>query len=260
MARNPLIVKLWGVLESEDPNSVNAQIAKILIKNRLKMEHTSSSYLAKLCDVSKPSLSRFSRLLGYEDFLDFRADLKGYVPDRGRRFTATIQGESDNPFDNYKEYICKNIGFINDTEFKKSVQELVKDMRTFATIYFMGNMQSGNTAMNMRYKMYSAKPNIIALNGYSEQKELLHHLKPDSLYVIFSVSGDYLKLYLRPDEQLEKSKRSKIWMITSEPTAKKTAEFDGIINTRTGCEGTDTNISQELTADLIAALYWEQLS
>lgn len=110
MARNPLIVKLWGVLESEDPNSVNAQIAKILIKNRLKMEHTSSSYLAKLCDVSKPSLSRFSRLLGYEDFLDFRADLKGYVPDRGRRFTATIQGESDNPFDNYKEYICKILG------------------------------------------------------------------------------------------------------------------------------------------------------
>ena len=37
MARNPLIVKLWGVLESEDPNSVNAQIAKILIKKIIKI-------------------------------------------------------------------------------------------------------------------------------------------------------------------------------------------------------------------------------
>lgn len=71
MARNPLIVKLWGVLESEDPNSVNAEIAKILIKNRRNMEHTSSAYLAKLCNVSKPSISRFSRILGYEDFLIF---------------------------------------------------------------------------------------------------------------------------------------------------------------------------------------------
>ena len=107
MARNPLIVKLWGVLESEDPNSVNAQIAKILIKNRRNMEHTSSTYLAKLCNVSKPSISRFSRILGYENFFDFRVDLKRYVPNRGRRFTAMIEGASDNLFDNYTDYIYK---------------------------------------------------------------------------------------------------------------------------------------------------------
>ena len=260
MARNPLIVKLWGMLESEDPNSVNAQIAKILIKNRMKMEQTSSSYLAKLCDVSKPSISRFSRILGYEDFLDFRADLKGYVPDRGSRFTSTTEGTSDDPFNNYMEYICKNIAFLNDADFRLAVQKLVTDMRGFVTIYFLGNMQSGNTAMNMRYKMYSAKANIIALNGYYQQNELLHNLKPDALYVIFSVSGDYLKLYFRQDEQLEKVKGSKIWMITSDPTAKKTAEIDGMVNTKTGREGTDTNFSQELTADLITGLYWKQLS
>ena len=259
MARNPLIVKLWGVLESEDPNSVNAQIAKILIKNRRNMEHTTSTYLAKLCNVSTPSISRFSRILGYENFFDFRVDLKRYVPNRGRRFTAMIEGASDNLFDNYTDYIYKNLSFLNDADFRQSVQELVADMRTYATIYFMGNMQSGNTAMEMEYQLCSVKPDIIALNGYSRQKELLHNLKPDVLYVIFSVSGDYLKIYFREDEKLEKAKGSKIWMITSEPTAQKTAELDGLINTKTGHEGEDTTISQEITANLITTLYFRQL-
>ncbi len=90
---NRLLIRLWGVLEDEDQESINYQIASTLVKNIASIKHTSSAALADFYNVSKPSISRFCKNLGYEDFYDFRAELNQYCPDRGLKYQLPQRGD-----------------------------------------------------------------------------------------------------------------------------------------------------------------------
>ena len=60
---------LYAVLNASEPDSSDRRIANYLIENIYKKEHFGIQDVADACFVSKSSVSRFCRRIGYADFL-----------------------------------------------------------------------------------------------------------------------------------------------------------------------------------------------
>ena len=67
-----LFNRLLIILNEEDRNSTNYHIALLMLEHIEDLQTMSIGQLAALCDVSKSTVSKFIRYIGYEDFSDFR--------------------------------------------------------------------------------------------------------------------------------------------------------------------------------------------
>lgn len=255
-----------GVLEDEDQDSINYQIAHTLVTNLSSIQHTSTSALANLCHVSKPSISRFCKNLGYEDFYDFRAELNQYCPDQGLKYQfPQLPVEPEDPNDSaarwishYMDRVGQNLSKLKSPAFLKQLELLVRDIHDYPQVSLMGNMQSGSTASNLHYNLHVLKKNITAVTGLKEQTRLLQEGQKNCLTVIFSVSGEYFRALFPAGEPPQRASSSKIWMVTTNPAIRRIQGVDAILNCATGNDLASSNICLELAAELIAGCYWNQ--
>lgn len=256
---NKLMIRLWGIIEGESPDSINYQIAKTLISNITTIKSTSSSELAKLCNVSKPSISRFCKLIGYDDFYDFRADLSNFFPDRGGKFVLKQPQDNENWIHQYLGAVVDNIQIMQEDTFEEVLSKLIDDIYDSHKTYMFGNMQSGKTAFNLYSNIHNFKKGIEAVTSFKDQSELLNNMKDHSLYIIFSVSGEYFRVLLSDDGIASKPEHAKVWLITTNPSIKKIRGVDEVLNCRTGSDLAGGNISLELVADLLALGFWNKI-
>lgn len=73
--QNRCVILLWGIYQTEPSHSVNHMIAETILKNIFSIKNISSGTLASMCNVSKTSITRFCRDMGYESFSELRIDL-----------------------------------------------------------------------------------------------------------------------------------------------------------------------------------------
>lgn len=67
-----LYFRLLIILNEEDSESTYYHIAVVMLRHFKQLNEYSIIQLAELCDVSKSTISKFIRYIGYEDFADFR--------------------------------------------------------------------------------------------------------------------------------------------------------------------------------------------
>lgn len=255
---NRLLIRLWGVLENDSPDSINYQIANTLMTNIASIEHTSSAALAHLCHVSKPSISRFCKNLGYDDFYDFRAELNQYCPDRGLKYQFSTEIDQSDWVNSYLNALKKNFKKLHTAGLQKQIEMLVQDIHEYHQVYLLGNMQSGNTASNLHYNLHVVKKNISAITGLKEQRQVLESEHSGRLIVIFSVSGEYFYALFPNGEVPRQASGSKLWLITTSPEIRKVKGIDVILNCGTGTDLAGSNICLEIVSNLIAYRYWDQ--
>lgn len=255
---NRLLIRLWGVLEDEDPKSINYQIAQTLVNNIASIKHSSSSALAELCNVSKPSISRFCKNLGYDDFYDFRAELNHYIPDRGGKYINFGEDETAWGMDTYLNQLRSNIVQLQNPGMQAKIELLSDDIHRFERVCLMGNMQSGKTASNLHYNLHVVKKHMLAVTGLNEQVSILQKHKIGTLIIIFSVSGEYFHALFPGGKAPEHAAGSKVWMVTANPAVKKIEGVDALLNCGTGSDLAGSNICLEIVANLIALCYWNR--
>lgn len=255
---NRLLIRLWGVLDGEEPGSINYQIARTLVSKISSIKHTSSSALAELCNVSKPSISRFCKNLGYDDFYEFRAELNQYCPDRGAKYQLDRMNHTSDLIGDYLASVQNHLAMLHTPEIQNQIIALADDIKQYRQVYLLGNMQSGKTASSLHYNLHVLKKDIIALTSLKEQVEILKSCQRGTLIVIFSVSGEYFRALFPGGEIPLHPADSKIWMVTTNPALKYMDGVDSILNCRTGSDLAGSNICLEMTANLIALSYWNR--
>lgn len=245
-------IRLWGILNKERPDSMNYQIAETILKNIFELADTSSNGLAKLCNVSKPSISRFCKELGYKDFYDFRLDAEKY----------TVSDHKISAYKNIKELgmlrafceNCKNyIDSLEKNVNEVELMELARAIAEFQQVYIMGHLQSGGTAFNMQYNLFEVRKMTEAFSDISHQKEVFRQLSGRELIIIFSVSGKFFQDYFEqgvPDVP----NGVKIYMITSN---QEIPDMKGVKVIRCDTSGdiAACNLSLEIIANIIVLKY-----
>jgi len=227
-----LLNRLLIMLNDSDPKSTEYHIAFTLLMNFYSLYDMSINEVAELCNVSKSTISKFIRSINFEDYASFRAastfkeNKYGFSLNYNQNIAEYIE---ENGMDSYLEIIHKDIEECKKSIDMNKIDELAKDLIKYKKVASFGLLFSEIAALDLQTKLaYNGKFIITNLNDV-KQDEFIHNAKEDTLIIIFSNSGSYMKRYQLSEFQITKNflnTKSKIVLITSNKGMEKFENVD----------------------------------
>ncbi|WP_288798914.1 MurR/RpiR family transcriptional regulator [uncultured Megasphaera sp.] len=203
-----LYVKLSTTTIEMPPDSIEHHIARIMLKNINKLYELSINELAILCTVSKSTLSKFVRFLGFEDYQDFRGEAykqrykEVYV---NGKYTMNItdfvcrQG-----MDEYIKILYEDMrNLLHNLDYKQ-IEKLITLIHDSEEVAAFGEVYSQTAALNFQYKMSFYKKFVYTTLNDQKQDEYIKKASSDTLLIIFSNSGRYIKVNHQLEQELQK--------------------------------------------------------
>ncbi|WP_315108952.1 MurR/RpiR family transcriptional regulator [Clostridium intestinale] len=216
-----LLNRLLIMLNDSDTKSTEYHIAFTLLMNFYYLSNMSINEVAELCNVSKSTISKFIRHIDFEDYASFKSaatfkeNKYGFTLNYNQNIAEYIEEKG---MDTYLEIIHKDIEDCRNSIDMDKIDELAKDLIKYKKVASFGLLFSEIAALDLQTKLaYNGKFIITNLNDV-KQDEFIHNAKEDTLIIIFSNSGSYMKRYQLSEFQDTKNfcgTRAKIVLITS---------------------------------------------
>ncbi len=241
-----LSVLLVGLLNSEPADSVNHILASYILSHLQEMVHMGLGDLAEQCQVSKATVSRFCRALGYRDFYELKYDcyeLEGYIPNQ-----IVAPGDSDWAFlqaaNQQAEQLLAHVS-------QKDLDRLAQALLRFENIAFMGHMESGDVALMLQHDFYCLTGRIVrAMFRPLEQQQFFQSLREPTLVVVFSVEGHFFQRLFGANRAPKLPAGSMLCLLTSN-CPKSPVPVQLHINTGTKNDFSGRNLSLTLLEHLL---------
>jgi RpiR family carbohydrate utilization transcriptional regulator len=151
--------------------------------------------LAELAHVSKPTVVRFCRSLGYDGLADFKRKLSGSVAE-GVPFVHRAVGDGDSIADVVVKVVDNAVGALLNYRnaaashaIERAVELLAAAGQAGTRIEFYGVGDSGNLAQDAQYKFLRLGVNCAAIGDGRVQVMSAALLEPADVAVIISNSG-----------------------------------------------------------------------
>jgi RpiR family transcriptional regulator, carbohydrate utilization regulator len=171
------------------------RVAKLLLSDPRSFATQPVGDIADLAHVSKPTVVRFCRSVGYDGLSDFKRKLAGTV-NEGVPFVHRAVDEDDKPADIVVKVIDNAVSaflkFRNESgnhAFELAIAALAKAGRLGRRVEFYGVGNSGIVAMDAQHKFFRLGVNAVAINDAHVQVMSATMLKAGDCAVVFSNSG-----------------------------------------------------------------------
>lgn len=203
-----LLNRLLILLNDLNTNSTDYHIAQTLILNYDLIAKLSISEIAKLCDVSKSALSKFVRKLDFEDYMSFKAaapfeeNKYGFNLNYNQNIVEYLEGHD---FKDYIEIIKNDMDYMLDRIEHDKIMELADDLIKYKKVAAFGLLFSEIGAMDLQWKLAYNKKFILTKMSDVKQVEFLKNSDEETLIIIYSNSGSYMKRYQLSEFQEEKT-------------------------------------------------------
>ncbi|API88776.1 RpiR family transcriptional regulator [Marinilactibacillus sp. 15R] len=257
-----LIHRLITILNTEDPDSTNYHIALTLVLHYTKISRSSIKEIADLCSVSKSTISKFARTIGFDDYYH----LKESAPFIENRFhfnfnyltniLGTIDSEGLAP---YFDAITKDINYFKENLDLETIDQLAKDLVSYDQVYAFGLLFSETAAVDLQYKLAYLQKFIVTRQEDTEQERIIETARDDKLIIIFSNSGEYVKKHqlkqLSPRQKIFEKSNAKIVLITSNPEMLENENIDYCILFHHETNMQTHHFMYQIITDMIALRY-----
>lgn len=223
-----LYIRLFVVLNEEKPDSAFYHIALMMLKHMDALQSFSIGELSMICNVSKSTISKFIRKIGYEDFADFRYAAI-FMDNKYRtdiNYVDNVMGflERNSP-DVYFLTVIQDITATWRNMDWNAVDRLVKDIAEYEEVAAFGYMFSESAALDLQIKLGFNRKFIFTKQNDLKQDEYIERAGADTLIIIFSDSGEYLNRYPCISDFTNKRifdrTKAKIVVVTSNPEVEK---------------------------------------
>lgn len=171
------------------------RVAKLVLADPRSFASLPVAELAERAHVSKPTVVRFCRSVGYDGLADFKLKLAGSV-NEGVPFVHRSVDEDDKPSDIIVKVIDNTVSallkFRNDAAshaFERAMEALADAGRQGRRIEFYGVGNSGIVAQDAQHKFFRLGVNAVACSDGHVQVMSATMLKPGDCVVIISNSG-----------------------------------------------------------------------
>lgn len=214
--------RLINVLIERKPDSTEFHIADMLIRNMKSLSEMSIKETADLCAVSKSTMSKFVRDLGFDDYWDFRLEVRRAKEKElynvGERCNITDYIR-DNGIEKYEKVLARDIYKVLYERDEEQLKRLVKDIHDFPNIAAFGVSYSEMAAMNFQHKMHYYQRFVYTTLNDGQQEAYIKDAQEDTLLIIFSNSGKYITEFQNQEGSPKKSSfdvtKAKVVLITS---------------------------------------------
>jgi len=171
------------------------RVAKLLLADARSFANLPVSELADRSHVSKPTVVRFCRSVGYDGLADFKLKLAGSV-NEGVPFVHRSVDEDDKPADLIVKVVDNAVAALlryrNDAAghaFERAIAALSQAGSTGHRIQFYGVGNSGIVAQDAQHKFFRLGVNTFAISDGHVQLMSATMLEPGDCAVIISNSG-----------------------------------------------------------------------
>lgn len=171
------------------------RVAKLVLADARSFASLPVTELAERAHVSKPTVVRFCRSVGYDGLADFKRKLAGSV-NEGVPFVHRAVDEDDKPGDIVVKVIDNAVSALlkyrNDAAslaFDRAITVLTEAGRGGRRIEFYGVGNSGIVAQDAQHKFFRLGVNALAISDGHVQVMSATMLQPGDCVVIISNSG-----------------------------------------------------------------------
>lgn len=218
-----LYQRLATLINGGDANTTEYHIANVMMENMDHITENSIGETAKLCNVSKSTVSKFVRTLGFENYTDFKWAAMGE-----KRKEIYIKGVDtinitdficQNGVNNYMEVLTRDIKCLFEQADMRKIDSLAKDIYAYKKVAAFGEVYSETAALNFQYKMSLYRKFVYTTIDDMKQTQYIEGAGSENLLVIFSNSGRYINTYARlegyPKKACFDETKAKVVLITS---------------------------------------------
>ncbi|MFQ6793130.1 MurR/RpiR family transcriptional regulator [Thomasclavelia sp.] len=217
-----LFYRLIIFLDTANEADTNYNIAWYMAHNFSKVAKMGISQLAKECYVSPATISRFCRTLGYENYAHLKQECSLFASD-SKKFNNLINVPlnvmKDNPqscTEYYSKQVCDAVSKLPeylDWDIIDKVLALIHDSDSVA---FFGTQFSHSAALHFQTDLLMLEKFTMAYMETERQIDCARSLDQNSVAIIMTVNGFYLKNSSKIMQYLRKSK-CKVVLITNNP-------------------------------------------
>jgi RpiR family carbohydrate utilization transcriptional regulator len=189
----PMLDRIRASLPALSP--AEQRVGKLVLADARSFASLPVAELAERAHVSKPTVVRFCRSVGYDGLADFKLKLAGTV-NEGVPFVHRSVDEDDKPADLVVKVIDNAVSALlkyrNDAAahaFERAIDALTQAARDKRRIEFYGVGNSGIVAHDAEHKFFRLGVNAVAYNDAHVQVMAATMLEPGDCVVIISNSG-----------------------------------------------------------------------
>lgn len=207
--------RLITALNEKKPDSTEFYIAKMMIWNLWELPRMSISDVAKMCAVSKSTISKFVRDIGFEDYLDFKLEAvrqgkKEIYNSNGKcNITDYIRGHG---IWEYEKILSEDIRSVLFGIEEDQLKRLAVDLHEYKHLAAFGISYSESAAINLQHKMHYYHKFLYTTMNDRQQENYIESADEETLIFIFSNSGKYITEY-----QNREGRRQSIVLIRRKP-------------------------------------------
>jgi RpiR family carbohydrate utilization transcriptional regulator len=171
------------------------RVGKLVLADPRSFSSLPVAELADRSHVSKPTVVRFCRSVGYDGLADFKLKLAGTV-NEGVPFVHRAVDEDDKPndlivkvIDNSVSALLKYRGDVAAHAMERAIEALTASARDGRRIQFYGVGNSGIVAQDAQHKFFRLGVNAVAFSDGHVQVMAATMLQPGDCAVMISNSG-----------------------------------------------------------------------
>lgn len=215
-------------LKASNRSGINEELAKYILSNLDAIPFMKLADLAEKCHVSTPSVIRFCRELGYEDYTDFKENVVAYWQNPSIEKNKTFSRPNVyTPREDYEASVRTWLGHQYEHNVRALMEldrdkviRLSEDIMHYRYVYILGIGLSGLVAEQIRLNLAQMGKIVITL---AEPKYSIS-LTSDPAATLGIVITQHGRLLTNANGQLLKYLRKncdRTWVVTQEPKQKR---------------------------------------
>lgn len=258
-----LINRLLVLLNGTSTDATHYHIALILLQNLSRLKSCSINDVAELCNVSKSTISKFIREIGYQDYADFRyaiefEDVRYRMPNT---FVHDVIGYlQEHSIQEYAQLLAEDLTSNVESLDLDSLDRLAQDIRSSSTVEAFGLMFSETAAIDLQTKLGRIGRFIHTTQNDLKQFDSIRNADKDTLIIIFSESGGFMDRYEMIDRKTGKSvfydTKGRVVMITANEKMARDPRVDYIIKMQHTDAVHTHRIVYPLLTDILTSRYY----
>lgn len=232
MATDDILTKIESMKPFLSPTEL--KIANVILENPKDIVMLSTKMLSAKCDVSEPSLIRFTQKLGYSGFKEFKLKLSASLGTKSNKTYPMNIEQDDSALDIYKKLSAYIITSINNTmetlsndELEKAIELIDHASKNNKTIFLSGMGASGLQVHNLQVKLMRLNINTVLYDDIHLRLEACTNLKKGDLLICITTLGSAMENYQIID--IAKDRGANIIVITQYGNTKIAEKADVIL-------------------------------
>lgn len=189
-----LAEKLMGFVSTTPHHDTNYEIALTMLKHYGQLKSMSVGEMADLCYVSKASISRFCRFMGFDGFREMQDSLNqdlSIVTDYSRSFFDKLCTVPQSALADYSGEIIRNIQATAELENTKAIPEIATAIANSERLAFFSHHFLWDIGRHLQNKLIHMDRYVELYLDYGAQLACARSLQKDDMAIVCSIGGSY---------------------------------------------------------------------